>query len=368
MTSRVRKSVATISIACLVAASVAGCSKPLDPQSSVPAIFQPLVLVAAVVGVGILITSHNHKDKGGGSGPPAPTPVAAVFVGAFPNVTQPFSPFDISLDASVAGSGGVGAVGKVGSTSYAFDEFGSAGPNTGSYSLPSGYKPIAVAIDGAGNDWFVDQAGLVKKCPAPITIGGTCVAALSFSDTLPSSGIRSIAADAGRVFIAQDNLSGKVAWVAYALDGTGKVTGSYIYSGLGMYNADAVVATVGSSGVYTIFHKDGSSWKVTPPSSARNGFTFNPVPLASANMATDQNGNNYGVLGSAASNYQLGHYLSPGNASGPPGSLFATISIAFNGQTNSANPFLVPVSSLHTDGLFIWMLDASGRLVLFSVF
>ncbi|HEV2878865.1 MAG TPA: hypothetical protein VGW96_04710, partial [Candidatus Eremiobacteraceae bacterium] len=65
--------------------------------------------------------------------------------------------------------------------------------------------------------------------------------------------------------------------------------------------------------------------------------------------------------------YQFAHYVSPGNSSGPPGSLASTITIAFNGVA-SGSSFRPPVSSLHTDGIFIYMLDANGKLVLFSAF
>jgi len=368
MTARLQARIAAVIIACFVASTFAGCSKPIDSQSSVPAIYQPLVFVAVAVGVGILIASHSHKNKngGGGGGPPPPNLTAPVFVGPFSGPTNYF-PTDITIDFSSAGAGGIGSVGTSAGGNYSFAEIGSSGPDNGSYTLPSAYKPTAVAIDGNGNDWFTDAAGLVKRCPPPALGVTTCVPALSFSDGLPAAGTRTVAADSGRFFIAEDNLSGTVTWAAYALDGTGRVTGSYNYSpGLGMYSADASMAILSSTGLYTIFHKDGTSWRIAIPNSSRNAWTFTPVPLPNGNVATDGAGNNYGLLGSpAAGSYQIGHYASPGNSNGSPGALVSAITIAFNGATNG-NAFRPPVSSLHTDGSFVFMLDANGNLVLFS--
>jgi hypothetical protein len=370
MRARIQGRIAAVIIACFVASTFAGCSKPIDTQSSVPAFYQPLVFVAVAVGVGVLIASHSHKrkDGGGGGGPPPPNLTAPVFVGPFSGPTNYF-PTDITIDFSSAGAGGIGSVGTSAGGNYSFAEIGSAGPNNGAYTLPSGYKAIAVAIDGNGNDWFTDAAGLVKRCPPPTLGVTTCVAALSFSDGLPAAGTRTVAADSGRFFIAEDNLSGTVTWAAYALDGTGRVTGSYNYNpGPGMYSADASMAILLSTGLYTIFHKDGTSWRIAIPNSSRNAWTFSPVPLPNANMATDGAGNNYGLLGSpGAGTYQIGHYASPPSSTAAPGALVSTIAIAFNGGTNG-NAFRPPVSSLHTDGIFIFMLDANGNLVLFNAF
>jgi hypothetical protein len=366
MKLHLRSRLAALVIASLIASMVAACTKPIDPQSSVPAVYQPLVFIAAAVGIGILITSKNHKNSNSGGGTPQPVPTTPAFVGSFSGLTHPY---DISLDFSTAGSGGVGAVGTS-PAGYGYSEFGSPGADNGSYTLPGGYKPVAVAIDGNGDDWFVNASGLVDKCPAATSTPTTCTPLLTFSDGLGSSGVRTIAADSGRVFIAQDNLAGMVSWVAYALDGTGKTTGSYTYTGLPVYNQDAAAATIGAIGIYTVFHKDGTSWKVSIPSSAKNAYIFSPVPLAGENMASDGLGDNYGSLGSPSSgSYVLGHYVSPGNSAAAPGTLISNVTIAYNGQTSlSATPFRPPVSSLHTDGTFVFMLDANGNLVLFSVF
>jgi hypothetical protein len=364
MKPQLRRRIAIVMIALLAASGLAGCTKPLDPNSDIPAVYQPLVFVVAAVGVGIILTAHNHNSAKGGSAPPPVT--APLFVGALGN-----QPFDLSLDLSTNGFGGVGALGKAGGGGrFGFIEIGSPGPDNGSYALPTGYKPIAVAIDGNGDDWFVDSTGLVDKCPAAVSGVTTCTPVLSFSDGLGSSGVRTIAADSARVFIA-DDLSGTVSWVAYALDGTGKTTGSYTYSGLGIYSADAAVATLGAAAIYTIFHKDGTSWKVALPTSSKNPYTFTPVPLASQNMASDGLGNNYGFIGSATTTYQMGHYVSTGNAAAAPGTLVSTITIAFNGQTGlspSGLAFTPPVRSAHYNGTFIFMLDSSGNLVQFAAF
>lgn len=353
--------------ATIAAVLFSGCSKPIDPQSSVPAVYQPLVFVAAAVGVGILITSQNHKNnQNGGGGSPTPVPAVPTFVGTFPALV---TPVDIALDFSLGGSGGVGAVGTTAS-GYGFSEIGSPGSDNGVYALPAAYKPVALAIDGNGNDWFVNSTGLVDLCPAATSTPKTCAPTVTFVDGLPAAGRRTIAADSARVFIAQDNQSGTVSWAAYALDGTGRTTGSYSYTGASMYATDAAQATIGAIGIYTIFHKSGASWKVAIPTSTQNPYIFSPAPLPAANMASDGLGNNYGTLGSpSAGSYLLGHYVSPGNASAAPGSLLSTLLIAYNGQSNTTvTPFFPPVTALHTDDTFVFMLDARGQLVLFPVF
>ncbi len=368
MRSYLQRSLAAMLIGALLCGSVPGCSKPMDPQSDIPAEYQPIVFAAAAVGIGIYIASKNHKsNSSSGGGGTTQTLTAPFFVGPLGN-----QPFDIALDLSTAGSGGVGALGRNGGGgNYGFVEIGSStGADNGAYALPVGYKPSAVAIDGSGNDWFVNSTGLVKKCPAAVAGVTTCSPLLSFSDGLPTSGIRSIAADSVYVFIAQDNLAGTVSFVAFNLAGGGRVSGSYTYSGLSMYNADAAVATIGSVGLYTIFHKDGTSWKISLPTSSKNPYTFTPTPLASQNMASDGLGNNYGFLGAPTSgSYQIGHYVSTGNSVAAPGTLVSTITVAFNGQTSpNAAPFVPPLSSAKTDDVYIFFLDSSGNLVLFSVF
>jgi hypothetical protein len=325
------------------------------------------VFAAAAVGVGIFIASQNHKNNQNNSGgSPTPVPAAPTFVGTFPALVRPL---DIALDFSTAGSGGVGALGTTAS-GYGYSEFGSPSSNNGFYALPTSYRPIAVAIDGNGDDWFVNSSGLVNKCSAPTSTPHTCAPSVTFVDGLGTAGTRTIAADSARVFIAQDNQSGTVSWAAFALDGTGKTTGSYTYSGSSMYATDAAQVTIGAIGIYNIFHKNGASWKVAIPTSTQNPFNFNPAPLPGANMASDGLGNNYGTLGSPTTGgYLLGHYVSTGNSAAAPGTLLSTLLIAFNGQSNNTvTPFFPPVTSLHTDDTFVFMLDARGQLVLFTVF
>ena len=61
--------------------------------------------------------------------------------------------------------------------------------------------------------------------------------------------------------------------------------------------------------------------------------------------------------------------MSPGNSSAAPGTLLSTLLIANNGQSNATvTPFFPPVTSLHTDDTFVFMLDSRGQLVLFAVF
>src|SRR4029077_8449903 len=111
MRPRLQRRIAAVIIACFVASTFASCSKPIDSQSSVPAVYQPLVFVAVAVGAAVLIASHRHKDKGGGGGGPHPPNLtAALFVGPFSGPANYF-PTDITIDFSSAGAGGIGSVG-----------------------------------------------------------------------------------------------------------------------------------------------------------------------------------------------------------------------------------------------------------------
>ncbi len=358
---------AAAAIALLLVSGFSGCSKPLDPNSNVPAYDQPLVLLLAAIGLGIGITAlhHHNENHSGSSG--TPTLTTPSFVGSLTN-----QPFDLALDLSVAGS--VGALGTSGGGgNYGFTETGSSSTNAGSYTLPTGYHPVAVAIDGVGDDWFDDSAGNIDKCPPPTSTSGACTPLLTFSDALGSGGFRALVADSTHVFIAADNRSGTVKWAAFALDGTGGLNGSYTYSGNGIYSQDAAVAVSGTSAAtYEVFHQDGTSWTIPLPGPAsKNTFTFSPLPLAAANVAFDGASLFYGALGSATSgSYQIGRWVGPNNSlEKPPGALVSRITIAYNGQTSPRGAaFVVPVRALHTDGSFIYMLDARGKLVLFAAF
>lgn len=367
MKSKTARCIAAALLACLVAASTPSCSKPIDPGSNVPAVYQPLVFILAAVGVGVgiaALTHHNNNHSGGG--PVTPTLTTPAFVGALTN-----QPFDLALDPSVAGS--VGALGRsFGAGRYGFVESGSSSTNAGSYGLPSGYQPVGVAIDVSGNDWFVNSAGTVDKCPPPTTSITNCAPSLTFNDAL-GTGTRSIAADSTHVFITKDNGSGMVTWAAFALDGTGRISGSYTYTGLSTYNQDAAVSVSSAiSATYEVFHKDGTSWTIPLPGPAtKNSFTFGPVPLANGNVAYDGSALYYGLLGAASSGkYSIGRYAglnAPTNQT--PGALLSQSAIAFNGQSSlNAAPFFVPVTSIHTDDFFIYMLDSRGNLVLFTAF
>ncbi len=368
MKPQVRRRIAAAAIALLVISSFPGCSKPIDPNSSIPAVDQPLVFLLAAIGIGIGITAlhhHNENHSGGGSVTPALT--TPTFVGSVAN-----QPFDLALDLSVAGS--VGALGtNGGGGNYGFMEIGSSSTNAGSYTLPSGYHPVAVAIDGVGDDWFDDSAGTIDKCSPPTSTPGACTPLLTFSDGLGSGGVRALVADSTHVFIAADNRGGQVKWAAFALDGSGGLNGSYTYSGSGIYSQDAAVAVSGTSAAtYEAFHQDGTSWTIPLPGPAtKNSFTFSPLPLAAANVAFDGVSLFYGALGSATSgNYQIGRWAGPNNTVGKnPGALVSRITIAYNGQTSpNGASFAVPVRALHTDGSFLYMLDAHGKLVLFAAF
>jgi hypothetical protein len=367
MNSKFRRCLGAIAIALVVTASVPGCSQPIDPNSSVPAALQPLVLIIAAVGVGIGITALDHHNQNHSSSAPTPALATPSFVGSVGN-----QPFDLAIDLSVPGS--VGILGSNGGAGmYGFTEEGSSATNAGSYTLPAGYQPVVVTVDGVGNDWFDDSGGNVDECAPPTSTPRTCVPTLAFKDGLGSGGVRAMTADSTHIFIAYDNRSGTVNWAAYFLDGTNRVTGSYQYTGLGIYTKNAAVAEPAAVvGTYIIFHQDGTSWTVPLPGPAsKNTSTFTPVPLGAGNVAFDGSSLFYGLLGSLTSGaYEIGRWVGPATAFGNnPGTLAAKITIGFNGQTSTRGAaFRLPVSALATDGSYIYMLDSSGNLVLFSAF
>lgn len=352
----------------LVLASASGCSQPIDPNSSVPAQWQPVVLVAALVGVGFGIAALDHKNSsnnsGGGS---TPTLTTATFVGSVGN-----TPVDLSIDPSVSGS--VGVLGSNGGPGmYGFSELGSSSTNAGSYTLTAGYHPIAVAIDGSGNDWFVDNAGNVQSCAPPTSTPRTCTPLVAVNDGLGTGGVRAIAADTTHVFIIDDNENKMVAWAAFALDGNGRVTSTYTYTGSPTYAHDATAAATGTVvATYLAFHQDGTSWTIPLPGPAQqNTFTFSPPALASGNIAYDGTNLFYGPVGSPTTgSYQIVRYAAPGNTNGQnPGSIAARITIGYNGATSpNAQAFALPVRAIKTDGFSLYMLDAHGNLVVFSAF
>ncbi|HXW50903.1 MAG TPA: hypothetical protein VEJ41_02840 [Candidatus Acidoferrales bacterium] len=353
-------------MALLLLTSIAGCSQPIDPDSSVPAQLQPLVFLIAAVGLGFGIAAldHHHSNSSSGNSTNLTSPT---FVGSVGN-----SPFDLATDPSAAGS--VGALGTNGGTGgYGFTELGSSSTNAGSYALTPGYHPFGVGIDGVGDDWFDDNAGNVQSCSPPTSTPRTCAPLVSFNDGLGSGGVRALAADTTHVFIVDDNGSGTVNWAAFALDGTGKLTGSYTYTGKPIFAHDAVSAVTGTVvGTYVVFHQDGTSWTIALPGPpVLDSFTFSPVPLSSTNVAYDGTDLYYGMLGSPTTGgYQIGRYAAPGNTQGETaGSIAASITIGSNGQTSPrATQFALPVHALRTDGESIYMLDAKGNLVLFNAF
>ncbi|MDQ6780603.1 MAG: hypothetical protein M3Z37_05545 [Candidatus Eremiobacteraeota bacterium] len=367
MKRRFAQCVAVLLITCTLSLSLASCSQPIDTGSKVPAQSQTLVALLALVGLGIGLTAlHHHNERGGGGPGPgpsitAPSSIQGLGIGAF----------DIAFDPSVPGA--VGALGNAaGGGRYGFVEVG-AGASSGSYTLPAAYQPRSVAIDTNGADWFVDSLGTVQKCAPPAGGVTTCTPLLSFSDGLPAGGVRSIAADNLHVFIAQDDTHGTVTWAAFVLGGGGRTSNSYSYtSNRGLYSNDAVQTIAGLSLTFAfeLFHTDGASWTIAGLSPAtKNPFNLTPPP--SANVATIDGVNFYGMLGSTTTGgYQIGHWVGANNGVGAsPGSLLGTLQIAFNGQINADRGFYaLPLQSLHVDptGSVLLALDPSGNLVTFS--
>ena len=177
-----------------------------------------------------------------------------------------------------------------------------------------------VAIDGVGDDWFDDSAGNIDKC-APPTSTSRSVHAASYFQRRPGQRWRP---RARRRFHARlyrgDNRSGTVKWAAFALDGTGGLNGSYTYSGTRHLLARCGGCCVGTSAAtYEVFHQDGTSWTIPLPGPAsKNTFTFNPLPLAAANVAFDGDSLFYGTLGSATTRAAIRSVAGsvPGNSLG----------------------------------------------------
>lgn len=372
MKTRLFKCIAALVIACTLSLSLTSCSQPIDNGSRIPAQSQPLVALLALIGVGIgLVALHHHnvKNSGGGPGPGAtitpPISVQGLGIGAI----------DIALDTTQPGS--TGALGKQGAGGrYVFSEVNTTTANAGSYTLPAGYQPFALAIDASGNDWFLDTTGAIKKCAPPTPTVTVCVPLVSIVDGLPLGGTRSIAADNFHIFIAQDNGNGTVTWATFALDGSAasRLTGTYSYgTGLGIFSKDAVQNTTNGFTVsqFTVMHLDGTSWVVAlGTSTAKNPFTFSPRPIASGNVATFDNANFYGFLGSTTLGaYQFGHWVGVGSSLGIPGALVGSVTIASDGQINpNAGFFSLPLSALRQDGFALYALDPAGNLVIFRLF
>lgn len=386
-----RKFVAVALALSLLTSCISGCSQPIDNGSSVPAQSQPIVALLALIGLGIGLTAwhhHNEHHSGGGTGGniTAPAVVVAPFITGF-------TPVDLSPDT--AGNGGAGDLGLLltpsasGTGRYAevFVTTGGSGTvaqSAGSYTLPTGYQPAAVAVDPNGNAWFDDHSGKVYEC-GPLTSGVTTCSVLAgpFTDGLPV-GARSIGADGNLLFVVEDGGGGKVDWAYLPTNpiGTSFTTGSYQSSSTAsIFAADAVDSTPPTSGGsgYSVYHQSGASDIVTFPVSGSSvtvsaaiSFTFTPLPLeAPSNFINDtvsSTGAFFALTGSTTGTYQITRYSSAANSGlGALPALSRTIAI--NGVTGGG-AFTLPLIALHADApeSILWAIDSRGNVVGFTEF
>lgn len=366
-----RRTLALAVIVVTLCVNIGGCSTPIDTGSNIPAQSQPIYTVLALLGLGIAIVAIHHHAEHGGSGAPkvAQTPISVI-----PLRLSNATPIDVTLDPLVPGQFGALLTGSSGSSSvFDLGDIGSDGV-TSQYTLPVGYQPVAVAIDGGSTnqEWFVNGSGLVDGCQ----IGPTACtpSPAPFSDTLASGGTRYIAADGQHLFIARDDGAGNVTWSAFDLAANNVGTGSYTYSsgnGKGLYPNDAAVSIGSSVSEFLLFHQDGTTHEVqlTSPPTTGLGPTLDPVPTNIGN-ATINGVDIYGFTGSPSQGlYSIARYDAVG---GDPlaYTIQAVTLVAFNGVTKPpiGSHFRVPLTNLHADGAGIYGLDPNGTLVTFGVF
>jgi len=367
----VRRMLALAVIAITLCVNVGGCSTPVDTGSNIPAQSQPIYTVLALLGLGVAIVAFHHHSElhPSGSQKVPQTPISVILLR-----TTNATPIDLTLDPLQAGQFGALLAGTAGSASL-FDLGDiNTGAVTAQYTLPSGYKPIAVAIDAGTTheEWFVNPSGLVDGCAIGPT---TCTPSpAQFSDTLAAGGTRYIAADSQHLFIARDDGATTVTWAAFDFAANLVGTGSYTYTagvGKALYPKDAVVSNGSSISQYLFFHQDGTSHEVqlTSPPTTGLGPTMTPVPTDLGN-ATIAGVDVFGYTGSPTSGlYSIGRYDAAG--SDPLAyTIKALTLVAFNGVPNPplGSPFSVPLTNLHVDSAGVYGLDPTGNVVTFNVF
>jgi hypothetical protein len=358
----------------LLTSSLAGCSQPIDNGSTIPAQSQPIVALLALVAVGFGLAAwdrHNDTHHGGAG----PTIIAPAQVIRPSQLLSGYRAADLSIDGFNSGVG-VLELPTVSGTPARFLLI--VGSSFNDYALTTGYAPVAAAVDGNGNDWFVDSTGHVQGCNAALVGVTTCttnnpiIPVPTANDGL-GTGQRSIAADGFNLVIVRDGGAGKVNWFAFNLSSGATSTGSYqSTSTSGLFAADALASTppaTGTSG-FAVFHTDGRSDLITltPPANSPN-FTFAPATLsAPSNQVTDSFTSMFAfcaTTGSQAGTYQLTRYENS-FAVGIGQLTTTSITIAVNGQTGDpANkPYVLPLTSVHVDtGLNVWALDSNGTNV-----
>lgn len=367
-----RKVICCLTIACVLALPLSGCSQPIDNGSSVPAASQPIVALLALVGVGIALTAYHHHNEHRGGGPGVTITPQMNIIG--PLISGSHAT-DLAFDPVNLGIGVLEVPNASGLTSFALITGGSFL----SYTLPSGYSPIAMSVDTQnGVDWFVDSTGKVQGCLAPVAGVTTCTTTSLpvpvFHDGL-GTGPRSIAVDQFFVFVAKDGGAGAVNWFAGNLNDGTTTTSSYrSQSTATLYSADTAISTPQSASAFTVFHSDGKSDLVSIPPAVAPSFTYSPIPLlAPSNNVPALDGVNrafFALTGSVGGTYQITRYTNSFNAGTGPLKTQSII-IANNGQTgDTANPWTLPLSSLHADpqDQLLVGIDGSGNIIEFAEF
>lgn len=378
-----RRFIAVALAVTILAAPVSGCSQPIDTGSSVPAQSQPFVALLALIGLGIGLTAwhhHNvaHEGSGGGNVPIVGAQFSvAPFISGYKPVDLVADPLNFSLGAleSPTAGGGTGKFSEIQDLSNTASPFGT-------YTLPAGYSPTAVAMDANGLTWFVDASGKVQGCAA-MTQGeaGTCSSQGTFVDGL-GAGSRSVAVDVnGFIVVVMDAGSGKVKWWATeASSGTG--TGTYTSNSTSpIYATDSIKLTTTPPAGFTVYHQDGSSDFIT---FALNGsvlsiteqanFIYTPPSLVGlSDIGGELSGKDavYGFTGAPAGSYSMTKYETTA-AVGIGQATASSQLIDFNGQVGnpSGAPFTAPLSSVRLDlnENSIWAIDTGGRIVNFAPF
>ena len=365
----------------LFSSGLSACSQPIDNGSSVPAQSQPIVALLALLGLGIGLTAWHHHNEhvaaGGGGG-------ATIFGANFlvPPFIGGFRPVDLVPDPANATLGALEVPAAAGTGKFTELQVFSNAPSVfGTYTLPAGYSPTAVAMDSTGLTWFVNAAGLVQGCAIMTQTTTTCQSAGTFNDGLGTTAARSIAADVNIIVVVADGGNGTVKWWAEQ-GATATGTGTYASASTSpIFAGDAIELTTQSPSGFTVYHQDGSSDVVTFSVSgstlvinAQPNMAFSPAPLvAPSNFLQETTSANfafYSFTGAPAGAYRLTKYESP-TVVGLVAPTATSELIELNGKVGNAGaPFVSPLFSTHFDASAsaIWAIDQSGDIVNFSPF
>ncbi len=375
----VRRFIALALALSILSSGVSGCSQPIDTGSSVPAQSQPFVALLALVGLGIGLTAwhhHNENQHGGGG---TPTLFGASFL--IPPFINGYKPVSLVVDSAnftlgavvVPTAGGTGKFTEIQQASYGASPFGT-------YSLPAGYAPTAVAMDSSGITWFVDGAGTVQACDTMTSATTTCSSLGTFSDGL-GAGSRSIGADVNFVMVIMDGGSGKVKWWVFpTATGSTANTGTYTSTTTSpIFATDAIESTSVSASSFAVYHQDGTSDVVTFTASGTTvtvnnqpSYLFKPAPLVGPSDFEQESLNVafFSFTGAPAGAYSLSKF----EAAAPVGLGHPTVTselITFNGQFSPTGArFFPPLFSIRSDANegSIWAIDQAGDIVNFLPF